>query len=461
MLEAAIAYYHSLLDEEMARTSWERLTAEMQANNLYFGDRPLASVLRPRLITREQYDMLGRACGLVGSAARKLAMEMLATTAHAAAIRTGLALTPQEEALIAMPPGYDDPSAHSRMDTFLTVDGSSLQFVEYNAESPAAIAYEDNLSDAFLSIPVMQEFGRSYTLEKLPARYRMLSTLLDAWRSSGIGGEPHVAILDWQGLPTASEFELFRAFFEQNGLPTVICTPDDLAYHDGTLFVTSASTNKPLPVTIVYKRVLTSEFLMHYGDEALSHPLVQAYNDGKIVMVNNFRAKLLHKKSIFALLTNERLQGNFTAEEREAVQKHVPWTRLVREEETQYQGDKLNLLQFARANRERLLIKPNDEYGGKGITIGWESTPDEWDAALTAALETPSVVQERVQIAYEDYPAIVDDKLVIAQRLVDSDPFMFGTEVEGSLCRLSTVTLLNVTAGGGSTVPMFVVHEKG
>jgi hypothetical protein len=43
---------------------------------------------------------------------------------------------------------------------------------------------------------------------------------------------------------------------------------------------------------------------------------------------------------------------------------------------------------------------------------------------------------------------------------VDSDPYMFGTDVEGCLTRLSTVTLLNVTAGGGSTVPTFVVEEK-
>ena len=37
---------------------------------------------------------------------------------------------------------------------------------------------------------------------------------------------------------------------------------------------------------------------------------------------------------------------------------------------------------------------------------------------------------------------------------------LFATEVSGSLCRLSTVTLLNVTAGGGPTVPVFVIDER-
>src|SRR5262249_37264148 len=104
--------------------------------------------------------------------------------------------------------------------------------------------------------------------------------------------------------------------------------------------------------------------------------------------------------------------------------------------------------------------KPNDEYGGKGIVIGWETSAGEWAAALKEALETPFVVQERVAIAYEDYPAMVDGQLHIGRRVVDSDPLLFGTEVTGCLTRLSTVTLLNVTAGGGSTVPMFVIDAK-
>ena len=64
-------------------------------------------------------------------------------------------------------------------------------------------------------------------------------------------------------------------------------------------------------------------------------------------------------------------------------------------------------------------------------------------------------------IAYEDFPAVVDEKLHVGQRLVDADPFIFfGRTASGCLTRLSTVTLLNVTAGGGSVVPTFVIYKK-
>jgi hypothetical protein len=199
---------------------------------------------------------------------------------------------------------------------------------------------------------------------------------------------------------------------------------------------------------------------MHYGDDVFEHPLVRAYADSRVCMVNSFRAKLLHKKSIFALLTDDRLQERFTLEERDAIARHVPWTRLVRAGETTYGTERIDLLDFARNNQERLLLKPNDEYGGKGIIIGWETSASDWAHGLEEALVSPFVVQERVEIAYEDYPAMVDGQLQIGRRLVDTDPFLFGSAVHGTLTRLSTVTLLNVTAGGGSTTPVFLIEPR-
>jgi uncharacterized circularly permuted ATP-grasp superfamily protein len=459
MLETAIQTYHRILQEGAAHPTQEQLTQVQRDQNLFFGERPLVSVLRPRFISSNQYDLLRHAVGLVGTACRRLATAM----ENEPELKTDLLLTPAEETVIAMHPGYAEPSAHSRMDTFLTIDGQSLQFVEYNAESPAAIAYEDVLSQVFLDLPAMQAFAKHYTIRSLPARHRLLETLLTCWRDFGGTHTPIIAILDWKGLPTHSEFLLFQHYFAEQGYEAIICSPDDLLLRNGRLYARNpemlGTPRNEVPIDLVYKRVLTSEFLMHYGDAFVDHPLTQAYAAGAICMVNSFRAKLLHKKSIFALLTDDQHQERFTAEEQAAIQRHVPWTRVVRAGSSTYQGASIDLLEFARRNQERLLLKPNDEYGGKGIVIGWETSPSDWQQALADALESPFVVQERVTIAYEDYPAMIDGQLQIGRRLVDSDPFLFGTDSAGCLTRLSTVTLLNVTAGGGSTVPTFVIDS--
>src|SRR5689334_18627011 len=107
MLEEAISHYHGLLDADTARATEEQLNAEQRARNLFFGDRPLVSVLRPRFLTQAQYDHVRSACGLVVAASHRLAGKLLAEPA----LRADLALTPGEERLIAMDPGYAEPSA--------------------------------------------------------------------------------------------------------------------------------------------------------------------------------------------------------------------------------------------------------------------------------------------------------------------------------------------------------------
>ena len=69
-------------------------------------------------------------------------------------------------------------------------------------------------------------------------------------------------------------------------------------------------------------------------------------------------------------------------------------------------------------------------------------------------------VQERIELPRESYPSW-DAGLVFADRIVDTAPFVFhGTGVDGCLTRVSTASLVNVTAGGGSTVPTFVVERR-
>ncbi len=451
MLTEAIDYYHSLFNDDAACENDAALNAALRREGLFFGTRPICVVLRPRLLGVEHYAHLQKVCSRVAVTARQVVKFMLSHPPT----RDLMAFTPGEDALLAEEAGYAEPSASSRLDSFFDNHTGSLQFVEYNAESPAGMAYEDELSDVFLSLPVMQEFARKFRVTKLPSAPLMVQTLLDKFREWGKSGDPRAAIIDWKGLPTQAEFDLFKKYLEEQGVPTVICSPDELSYRDRALYAGGQ------PVNLVYKRVLTSEFLQKYGQsQALDHPLGRAYRDGAICLVNSFQAKPLHKKMIFGLLSDPAIMeaAGVDQETQTMLAQHIPWTRRVQNARTTYQGQEIDLLNFARDYQDRLLLKPNDEYGGKGITIGWETSADEWDEALQAALESPFVVQERVHIAYEDYPQCVEGKLKIERRLVDTDPYLFDTRVQGCLTRLSTVTLLNVTAGGGSTVPTFLIE---
>ena len=440
----AIEHYHALLrDEKGLREEIEsRFLDLMRQANLTFGGRVLCPFPRPNLVSPEAYAQIRGVCRGIFRAIEK------AETKLGRELWDRVDLTPEERELVAIEPGYRRSSPSARLDSFLTT--SKFQFVELNAETPAGIGYAEILTDIFLDLPIMKEFQKRYTLRRFKARDRLLETLIDCYREAG-GREPHpsIAIVDYEEVPTRTEHHMFREFFETKGYPSLVCDPRHLTFEGGKL------RHEGRVIDIVYKRLLVNEFLERIDQ---LQPLLAAARARAFVMMNPFRCKPIHKKAIFEVLTDDALQALFTAEERTAIAAHVPWTRRVREGMTSRYGQSLDLPAFVRENRERLVMKPNDEYGGKGVFLGWEMTATQWDAALATALSASYVVQEKVDLLRQSFPEL-SPELHFRDLVVDLDPFVFGGEVEGFLTRLSGTSLANVTSGGGQ-VPAFLVEPR-
>ncbi len=444
LTRAAVDDYHRLLRDEkgLVQEIEERFFDRMRAARLTFGGRVLCPFLRPNFISPQAYEDIRRVgnlvMGAVEAAEAKLGRELW----------DRVDLTPGERDLVAIDPGYRRSSPTSRLDSFLTPGG--YRFVELNAESPAGIAYNEVLVDIFLELPLMQKFQERWTLRRFRAREKMLETLLACYREAGgIQEHPTIAIVDYDEVPTRTEHHLFREFFSEQGYPAFVCDPRDLAYEDRVLRYEGN------PIDIVYKRLLVNEFLERIDR---LQALLQAARDRAVTLVNPFRCKPIHKKAIFAVLTDDGLQGLFSEEQRQAVAAHVPWTRRVAEGSTLRRGERIDLPQFIRLHRESLVLKPNDEYGGKGVHIGWEMTDAGWEAALEEALRSSYVVQEKVELQRQAFPGLAPD-LRFDDLVVDLDPFLFQGQVEGFLTRLSSTSLANVSSGGGQ-VPAFLVTPR-
>ena len=447
-LNEAIKAYHDLLTDEMAAESQAQLDDQLQRRGLYFGDRPLCTVLRPRFLMPDQYAFLRRAIHPLLDAFRTISNRAVEDEEF----REQFRLEDWEEVVIKIAPGYSSHTPLSRLDAFFLTDSGHMHFTEYNAEVPAASAYNDVLTKVFLGLPVMGQFLHKYVVNPLMTRHVVLHVLLQAYKEWGGTGRPNIAILDWREVPTYSEFELFIRFFEGQGFPCRIIDPRDVEYKNGRLFAGDFEIN------LIYKRVLITELIERGG---LDHPVVRAVADGNVCMVNPFQCKILYKKASLAVLSDEENSHMFSKNELDAIRKHIPWTRNVEERKTSYGDVPIDLIPFILKYQERFVLKPNDDYGGRGIVLGWQTNTSGWEQAVADALKTPYVVQERVPIPEEPYPSMVDGRLQIFDRMLDTAPFIFyGDYVDGCLTRLSNDPLLNVSAGGGSSVPTFVVTER-
>jgi len=450
MFPEAVARYHDLLaDQKLADDSVTLLNEGLEHAKLIFGGRRLSPYLRPHFVTETDFARITTVCETVWSAIQKVKDAAITDES----IVNDLGLTDIERDLIAIDPGYSAVSPTSRLDSFLTQ--SAYSFVELNGESPAGIAYADAAYDIFSSLPVMKTFASEYNVRPLYGSRFMLDVLLESFEEflgSRPEGTPQIAIVDLPDVPTVKEFELFRDFFARSGYPSVICTPQQLEFDGETLTVDG------FKIDIVYKRLLVNEYLPIMNEYPA---LLNAYRAHAVCLVNSFRSKLIHKKALFAVLTDNKRAGLFSKVELEAIKLHVPWTRLVRDEQTEYKGREVDLLEFALANNERLVLKPNDDYGGHGITIGWNVDKTQWGKALEEALENGDyLVQERVPTAREVFPALsAEGKMEFAEQLVDLDPLLFNGKVGSAFTRLSFTELANVTSGGGM-VPTYIVSKK-
>jgi hypothetical protein len=424
----------------------------MARRGLIFGERALCTVLRPRLLAPWQHRFLQRQTAALMRAFRRTHEGAVASPD----VRAQLRLAEWEEAFAtAELPGV--PSPTSRVDAFVTWEpareSGAVWVTEYNAETPAGGGYNDALVESFLDLPVVREFAKRWSFLPVVARHGISGALLDAWRAwSGGRSTPRIAILDWPDVPTVREFEMFQAHFRGMGIDCVIDDPRNAELRGDALYVGGGK------VDLIYKRVLLSELVERTGPD---NPIFRAVRERKVCMVNDLRCKLLHKKASLAVMSDERNAHLFDGAMREAIQACIPWTRVVEERRTEHGGEQVDLVPWTHANRERLVLKPNDDYGGAGIVLGWTVDAAAWERAVAEALERPYVVQERVPVPAEPYPSWVDGALVVVDRMLDTAPFVTGgASVEGMLTRLSTAALLNVTAGGGSQVPNLVVEPR-
>jgi hypothetical protein len=450
MHKDAVNYYHELLaDDDLASASIAKLDSGLESSKLLFGGRRLSPYLRPHFVAASDWRQITRVCETVFGALQKVNDAAV----NVESMLDELGLTDIERELVRIDPGYSHVAANCRLDSFLTADAYS--FVELNGESPAGVAFADSATEIFRSLPVFQKFTEHYSVTGFEGSSKMLDVLVGCYEEY-LGRKPDrvptIAILDLKDLPTIKEFELFRDFFESRGYPAVICSPEELEFSDGRLTFDGRA------IDIVYKRLLVNEYLPIMNE---APALLDAYRAGAVCMVNSFRGKIVHKKAVFAVLTNENYASLFNEAELTAIKDHVPWTRKFREETTTNRDDKIDLVAWTRANSSKLVLKPNDDYGGHGIYIGWNTETSAWDDAISHALEDGDyLVQERVKTAKEKFPMLTDDvgNWEMVEQLVDLDPLLFLGKVGQAFTRLSSSELANVTAGGGM-VPTFIINE--
>jgi hypothetical protein len=448
-LNEAVARYHRLLESEQYKDlAWaDALQQKMQAHHLLEGGRRASPVLRPHFITQRQYTNLVKAAEALYCAIDRI--EKLALTNPS--LMSRMQMLPAEKLLASIDPGYPYLAVTSLLDAH--INNGTLQFVGYAAETPVGAIYGETLNNLFYEAPPVKEFRKKHPLGKVGGTRPLLQSLLKAYKEFGGRKHPKIAILEFRQpfqSMDSGEYVMLTELFQREGYAAEVITPDQLEYRNGVL------RRGDFEIDIIYRRVKASEFLVRFD---LNHPLVRAYRERAVCVVNSFRSELAQKKAIFDLLTDETITNTFPSLERKAIREYIPWTRRVVAGNAIYNDQQVDLPAFIHANREKLVMKPNDDGTEQQTFIGAEMDDAGWDRALKTAMRESYVVQEAKPPVMSTFPLHRYGSIEMRDMYIDVHPHSFLGKVNGA-----STWVRPVGATGFSTVaglaPTFILESK-
>lgn len=443
-VQQATDAYLALLTPTFAKENHALLLEQSLRHHLFSGDRPFCSVLMPLFVDSGFYRSIKQKSALILSAIQKV--RRLAEIDSQ--VLELFHLTEMEKELFSLGVDGGYALAIGRLDAFVQRDGS-FKFVEFNAESPGGIIFGDVLAELFLRLPVMHEFQKKFAVSIRLMRRRVLDVLLEEHGRSGARSDPVIGIVDVGGVLTHGEFLLCRDYFAERGVETVIGKPEEAEFVNDALYIQKRR------IDVLYRRIVTADLIETDNPD---HPVIQAAKSGKTRVVSSFKTIVMHKKVMFAILSNPVFKSLFTPREIAAVRAHIPWTRVLEETSTTFGGRTVDLIPFLRAEKDRFVLKSPGDYGGRHIYLGWKTAAGDWDTALELGLGNRFVIQERVDLTKVPFPTVVDGNLKTEERFFDIDPYVWGDgQVDGCGVRVSGSEILNVTAGSGSAVPMMIL----
>jgi len=226
------------------------------------------------------------------------------------------------------------------------------------------------------------------------------------------------------------------------GVRTFLADPRDLRVRRGDVV------HRNDPVDLIYRNIELRDIAALERDHGRLDGMRLAFQRDQVV--SSLAGELDHK-SLLEVLTLPDVLARLSPVQRRVVRSCVPWTRLLTERRCAGpDGRPVDLVEFTRRRRGRLVLKPNRECGGDGVTIGPAVTQAVWERTLRGAMrrEGTWVVQAHVRPFRVPSPTAGPGGVAVRSLYANCGVIALpgGT---GILGRASRAPVVNVARGGG------------
>ncbi len=335
----------------------------------------------------------------------------------------------------------------------------TLRFVEPNLTGIGGLylipSVEEVVDEVVVPLLLSQDPGLRLT-RLLDARILLLKELVEHLEAVGRpGGNICLVEPKYEEEGIDEQRRLVEYYGDRHGILMLHADPSELRMKGGEVYCGDHQ------VDLVYRDYAVLDLVELAAEGMDPEPMRRLFRENRVV--SSITAEL-DCKSCFEVLTDPVLSEKYyTEEERQVFQHHVLWTRVVEERKTSLpSGETGDLLEFARREREWLVLKPSRGYGGEGVLLGQTVGEGEWTSALDAALadEELWVVQRLAQIPVVEVPTLMSDGTLHPEAFYHVMGFASSDDGIAILARASQRQVVNVAQRGGMAAVMLVEERQ-
>lgn len=339
------------------------------------GNYSAAIAAVPEIIDKEREDIFKEITGTCYGICEKVIREYRTCPDY----RKMFPFPKELEELMLAGPVSDCMMPMARFDLFYHYDTGEYKIGEINTDGTASMNEDRICAQMLAHYTDHRNIAEKYQLETYELFDSWVQRFIEIYRDTvSTDTLPNVAILDFLDLGYVTEFIEFRDRFRKAGVNCEVCEIRDLEYRDGRLYSADG-----FRIDAVYRRAVTGDIMRHYDQV---QPFVQAVRDRAVFPVGGICTQVIHHKSFFCALHDERTLSILTEKEREFVKRHIPETFFFNKENVD--------LKKIIANKDRYVIKPCDSYGTAGVICGPMVDEETWRKGAQAAYGTDSICQE-------------------------------------------------------------------
>ena len=397
------------------------MDAVANSSAIYKG-RPVPFLYQPMLFTRQEIDTFERIGNTLMSITNKVVNKYL----ESPEFRKKFGYSKLLEELILSSHGYDVNVPIGRFDIFYG-GGDNFKFCELNTDGSSAMNEDNTIGRILLETESMKIMKEEYKISYFELIYKWVDESINIFKQFNPNIEkPNVAIVDFTESGTPYEFEEFKKAYINRGYNAVIADPRELKYINGALYYND------LKIDLVYRRIVTRELI----DRSEEVPdFINAYRDKAVCVIGPIKSQIMHNKIIFKILHEKDVQEMFTEEEREYINKHIPYTNVFSGDRAVY-DEVLN-------NKDNYILKPMDLYASKGVYAGRDFTLDEWKKKLDECWSKDYLYQEFCVPFTRDFVEFEDGKVKVSKFGHIIGLFMYNEKLAGMYTRIGKNNIIS------------------